>query len=173
MAGITWDPTAKLSGTIKVGYSITNYSNLDAGTRGFNADGIALSIQTLYKVSRYTQMSLIAQRSLQEDIDSANAGYFNTGLAFTLTHFWHFFKVTSYASFSYYNNHYIFNQFNPGTLEFKKRDDNIIYTGAGLSRPITQWVKLRLDYLYYNRGSNFNQYPTNEHKVILGAQTSF
>ncbi|MBU4232770.1 MAG: outer membrane beta-barrel protein [Desulfobacterales bacterium] len=173
MAGLTWDPTAKLSGTLKVGYSITNYSDRNAETRGFNPDGVALSIQTLYKLSRFTQMSLVAQRSLQEDVDSANAGYFNTGLLFTLSHFWHYFKVTSYASFSYYNNHYIFNQFDPGTGELKKRDDNIIYAGAGLSRPVTRWLKLRFDYLYYNRGSNFSFYPTNEHKVLLGVQSSF
>ena len=109
-----------------------------------------------------------------EDVDNANNNsYFNTGLLFTVSHFWHYFNVTSYVSFSYYNNHYIFDNFNPGTNELKKRDDNIIYAGAGLSRPLTQWLKLRLDYLYYNRGSNFNFYPTNEHKVLLGAQTSF
>ena len=172
MAGLTWDPTAKLSGTIKVGYTITDYSN-NIQTRDFNPNGLAFSIQTLYKLSRYTQMSLIAQRSLQEDVDSGNAGYFNTGLLFTLTHFWHYFNVTSYASFSYYNNHYIFNQFDPGTVELKKRDDNIINAGAGLSRPITRWLRLRLDYLYFNRGSNFSFYPTNEHKVLLGVQSSF
>jgi hypothetical protein len=175
MAGLNWEPTAKLSGTVKVGYTIADYynNNIQTQTRGFNPDGLALSIQTLYKLSRYTQMSLVAQRALLEDVDNANQGYFNTGLLFTVSHFWHYFNVTSYASFSYYNNHYVFNNFNPGTNELKKRDDNITYAGAGLSRPLTQWLKLRLDYLYYNRGSNFNFYATNEHKVLLGAQTAF
>ena len=174
MAGLTWDPTAKLSGTIKVGYTKAVYTdNNNSQTSGFNPNGLALSIQTLYKLSRYTQMSLIAQRSLQEDVDRGNASYFNTGLLFTLTHFWHYYNVTSYASFSYYNNNYTVNQFDPGTGQLKKRDDNIVYAGAGLSRPITRWLRLRFDYLYYNKGSTISNVPTNEHKVLLGAQTSF
>jgi hypothetical protein len=177
MVGLSWVPTAKLSGTVKVGYSITNYYNSDVGTRGFNPDGVALSIQTLYKLSRYTQMSLIAQRSLQEDVNSitifGNNSYFNSGLLFNLTHLWHYFNVTSYMSFSYYNNKYIYDNFDPGTDELKSRVDNIIYAGGGLSRPVTKWLRLRLDYLYYNRGSNFSFYSFNEHKVLLGVQSSF
>jgi hypothetical protein len=173
LAGLTWDPTAKLSGTIKVGYTIADYYGRNRGSRGFNPDGLALSIQALYKLTRFTQMTLIAQRSLQEDVDSENAGYYNSGLLFTVTHRWDYFKVTSYMSFSYYNSHYISSSIDPGTLEFKKRDDNIIYVGAGLSRPLTPYLQLRLDYLYYNRGSNFQGYPTNEHKVLLAVQASF
>ena len=178
MVGLRWEPTAKLSGTIKVGYSITNYYNNNIAPRGSNPDGLALSIQALYKLSRYTQMSLVAQRALQEDVNFTNSlfgnnSYFNTGLLFTLTQFWHKFNVTSYLAFSYYNNQYIYNNFDPGTGELKNRVDNIIYAGGGLSRPITRWLRLRLDYLYYNRGSNFNQYPTNEHKVMLGVQSTF
>jgi hypothetical protein len=178
MIGLNWDPTAKLSGEMKVGYSFTNYYNSDVGSQGFNPNGLALSIQALYKLSRYTQMSLIAQRSLSEDVNYNNSpfgnnSYFNSGLLFTLTHFFHYFNVTSYASFAYYNNHYIYDNFDPGTGLLKSRDDNVIYTGAGLSRPLTKWLRLRLDYLYYNRGSNFSFYSFNEHKVILGVQSSF
>ncbi len=57
--------------------------------------------------------------------------------------------------------------------ELKSRVDNIIYAGGGLSRPVTKWLRLRLDYLYYNRGSNFSFYSFNEHKVLLGVQSSF
>jgi len=177
MVGLSWEPTAKLSGSVKVGYSITNYYNSDFGTRGFSPDGVALSIQALYKLSRYTQMSLVAQRALQEDVNTStifgNNSYFNSGLLFTLSHFWHYFNVTSYASVAYYNNKYIYDNFDPGTGELKSRVDNIIYAGGGLSRPVTKWLRLRLDYLYYNRGSNFNFYPFNEHKVLLGIQSSF
>jgi hypothetical protein len=177
MVGLSWEPTAKLSGSAKVGYSITNYYNSDAGTRGFNPDGLALSIQALYKLSRYTQMSLIAQRALQEDVNAntifGNNSYFNSGLLFNVSHLWHYFNVTSYLSFSYYNNKYIYDNFDPGTGELKSRVDNIIYAGGGLNRPITKWLRLRLDYLYYNRGSNFSFYAFNEHKALLGIQSSF
>ena len=177
MAGLTWDATAKLSGTVKVGYTITSYYHTNVGgnnfAQGFNPNGFALSIQTLYKLGRYTQMSLVAQRVLQEDPNSRNDAYFNTGLLFTVSHLWHYYNVTSYVSSSYYNNNYIYDNFNPGTTELKRRIDNVIYVGGGLSRPITRWLKLRLDYVYYYRGSNFNSFPTNEHKVLLGVQSSF
>jgi len=35
--------------------------------------------------------------------------------------------------------------------QIKKRNDNIIYANLGLSRPITKWMQVRLDYFYYNR----------------------
>jgi len=177
MIGLNWDPTSKLSGTIKVGYSITDYYNRNIGTRGFNPNGLALSIALLYKLSRYTQMSLIAQRSLQEDVDFTtsfgDSSYFNSGFLFTLTRLWHYFDVTSYASFAFYNNKYIYNNIDPGTGQLKSRNDNIIYVGAGLSRPITRWLRLRLDYLYENRASNFTFYGFNEHKALLGVQVSY
>lgn len=178
MVGLRWEPTAKLSGTLKVGYSFTNYYNNNIGTRGFNPDGLALSIEALYKLSNYTQMSLIAQRALQEDVNAnnnilGNNSYFNSGVLFTLTHFFHYWNVTSYLSFGFYNDQYIYNSLDPGTGVLKSRDDNIIYAGGGLSRPITKWLRLRLDYLYYNRGSNFSFYSYNEHKVLLGLQSSF
>jgi polysaccharide biosynthesis protein VpsM len=177
MVGLTWDATAKLSGTVKIGYTITSYYHSNVGgknfSQGFNPNGLALSIQTLYKFGPFTQMSLVAQRSLQEDPNSGNDAYFNTGLLFTVSHLWHYFKVTTYLSASYYNNNFIYDNFNPGTTEVKRRIDNIIYVGGGLSREITRWLKLRLDYVYFNRGSSFNSYTTNEHKVIVGIQSSF
>jgi hypothetical protein len=172
MVGLNWDPTAKLSGTIKFGYTIANYENSLPG-RNSSQGASALSIQTLYRISRYTQISLIAQRAIQEDADFANNSYINTGLFLTASHYWHYFKVTGFLNFSYYNNKYIFGNIDPFTNEFVKRIDNITSVGAGLSRPITPWLRVRLDYLYNNRGSNFSFYAYNEHKVLLGLQSSF
>lgn len=173
MLGITWDPTAKLSGTIKVGYTVTNYSNLNSGLGSFDPNGVALTIQTLYRLSSYTQVSLVAQRSLQSDQNYGNNTYFNQGLMLTISHLWHYFNVTSYGSFSYYNNPYVFSSINPDTNQLEKRNDNIIYVNLGLSRPIIKWLQMRLDYFYYNRGSNFTPFATNENKVMLSLQSSF
>ena len=171
MAGLTWDPTAKLSGTVKFGYTVQNYDTNLPG-RNNSSGSWALSIQTLYRISRYTQLSLIAQRSLQADVDFANNAYYNTGLFLTLSHYWHYCKVTSYAAFSYYNNDYLFASIDPSGQSLK-RIDNVYSFGAGLSRPLTPWLRLRLDYLYNDRGSNFNFYTYNEQKVVLGLQSSF
>jgi len=132
-----------------------------------------MSIQTLYNISRYTQLSLVAQRSIMADVDYANQAFYNTGFLLTLTHYWHYFGITSYAAFSYYNDHYLVNTIDPITGQLLRRNDNVYSFGTGLSRPITRWLRVRLDYLYNDRGSNFTNYTYNEHRVILGLQTSF
>ncbi|MDD2904074.1 MAG: outer membrane beta-barrel protein [Syntrophales bacterium] len=172
MVGLTWDPTAKLSGTIKFGYTISDYYT-KLPTRSNNPGSWAMSIQTLYRFSRYTNLALVAQRSIQEDADENNNAYVNTGLYLTLSHYFHYFKVNSYAVFSFYQNNYQENSFDGYTGEFKRRVDSVVSAGAGLSRPFTRWLRLRLDYIYNNKASNFGGFSYNEHRVLLGAQTSF
>ncbi len=172
LAGLTWEPTAKLSGTVKFGYTFANYDQKLPG-RNNSPNYWAMSIQTLYKFSQYTQLSLLAQRGIQEDVDFASNPYINSGLSLTLSHLWHYINVTSYATFAYYNNQYIFDTTDSLTGASIKRIDNYTTFGAGLSRPLTKWLKVRLDYLYNNRGSNSSFVPFNEHKVLLGLQTAF
>jgi hypothetical protein len=173
VAGLTWDPTAKLSGTVKFGYTISDFDHPQPGVSKSSVGGFAMSIQTLYHISRYTQLSLVAQRSIMADVDYANQAFYNTGFLLTLTHYWHYFGITSYAAFSYYNDHYLVNTIDPYTGQTLRRNDNIYSFGTGLSRPITRWLRVHLDYLYNDRGSNFTNYTYNEHRVILGLQTSF
>ncbi|MCL4504064.1 MAG: outer membrane beta-barrel protein, partial [Deltaproteobacteria bacterium] len=84
LVGLTWEPTAKLSGTVKFGYTIANYTNNLPGLQS-STNSWALSIQTLYKISRFTQLSLIAQRGIQEDADFANNGYINSLIIGTIS----------------------------------------------------------------------------------------
>jgi len=172
LVGLTWEPTAKLSGTVKFGYTFANYwQNLPG--RNNSPDAFAMSLQTLYKMTRYTQVSLLAQRGIAEDVDYGNNPYITTGLWLTLSHFWHASNITSYVSFAYYNNAYTSTTQDTSTGAFLKRNDNYESFGAGLSRPLTKWLRLRLDYLYDNRGSNLSFASYNEHKVLFGIQTSF
>jgi hypothetical protein len=170
--GFQWDPTAKLSGTVKFGYTSVVY-NQDIPGRPNSPSSWSCSVQTLYRFSRFTNLGLVAQRSFQEDADNGNSAYINSGLFFTLNHNLHHFKVNSYLAISYYNNSYVFNTFNPGTGTLMKRNDNIFSAGGGLSRPLAPWVRARIDYIYYNKASNFATFSFNEHKVLLGLQFSF
>jgi len=132
-----------------------------------------MSVQTMYRFSRYTNLSLIAQRSIQEDADVNNNAYVNTGLFFTLSHLFHYFNVNSYAAFSFYRNSYQENSFDAFDGEFKRRIDSVVSAGGGLSRPFTRWLRLRVDYVFNNKASNFAGFSYNEHKVLVGVQTSF
>jgi hypothetical protein len=169
--GLIWDPTAKISGTVKLGYSFTNYDEKIPG-RNNSPKSFSTSVQTLYRWSRYTTISLTAQRSQQDDVDFGNSAFWNTGVFLTLNHEWTYFKTTTYATFSYTNNSYINDSFDAGTGTFRRRDDNIIYGGVGLSRSLTRWLRLRLDYSYLNNSSNFSGFTYNDHRFLIGLQTS-
>jgi hypothetical protein len=171
LVGLTWDPTAKLTGTIKFGYTFVNYETSVDG-RNNSPENWTLSAQLLYRLSRYTNLSLTAQRSFQEDVDFFNAGYENTGVWVTLNHEWTRFKVFSYASFFYLNNAYI-NRAPDASGEFLTREDHIVGAGVGLNRALTRWLRIRLAYSYINRNSNFFGFSYNDHKFIAGLQTSF
>ena len=132
----------------------------------------ALSAQVTYKFDKRTNLALTAQRSIQQDVDLAgNAAYENTGIYLTLNHEWAFWQLSSYANIAYTFNDYINRSLNPGD-GLKFRQDSIILTGVGFSRPLTRYLKLKLDYSYNNRASNFNGFSYNEHRILFGIQAT-
>jgi len=172
LVGLTWDPTAKLSGTVKFGYTFKQYDTHVTG-RNNSPENWIMSAQLLYRYSRYTNLSLTAQQSFQEDADFANSPYRNTGVWVTLSHDWHKFRVYSYATFFFLNNDYLNASLDGGTVQFFRRHDNLIGVFTGLSRPLTRWLRARIDYNYSNRSSNFSGYSYNDHRVLFGVSASF
>ena len=153
--GLTWDPTAKLSGTIKFGYSWTTFDTQVPG-RDNNLNAFSMSIQTTYRYNRYNQFSLVAQRSLQQDLDTAfNQPYENTAFYLTWNRKWESFKIQSEVVFSYANNSYINDQFNSATNSFQKRLDNVTSIGINVLRPLTPYLRVRVYYQYQNRSFQF------------------
>jgi len=171
LIGLSWDPTAKLSGNIKFGYTFANYETSING-RNNSPDGWTLSAQLTYRYSRYTSLMVTGQRSFQQDPDFANAGYNNSGVWITLNHDWTKFRVFSYISFFYVNNSYL-NPAPNAVGQIETRDDNLVGFGVGVSRPVTRWLNVRLAYSYVNRSSNFPGYGYNDNRVLGGIQASF
>jgi hypothetical protein len=171
LIGVTCDPTAKISGTAKFGYSLIEYRQTSPG-RNHSPNSFVVSVQALYRYSRYTNLSLAFQRSKQDDVDFGNRPFWNTGVFVAWSHEWTYFKTTSYASFSFVNNSYINNSLDAASGTFKRRDDTVIFLGAGISRPVTRWCQFRVDYSYINNSSNFGGLTYNEHRVLTGLQTS-
>jgi len=171
LVGLTWDPTSKLSGTVKFGYTFASYVTSVDG-RNNNPNNWTLSANLLYRFSRYTNVAVTGQRSFQQDSDFFNAGYTNSGVWVTLNHDWSKFKVASFVSFFYTSNTYLNPALNAsGQLE--TRNDNIVGVGVGLSRELTRRLRARVAYSYINRSSNFPGYGYNDNKVLAGIQTSF
>jgi hypothetical protein len=171
LVGLTWDPTAKLSGTIKFGYTFANYET-SLVDRNNSPDSWSLSANLLYRFSRFTNLSVTAQRSFQQDADYFNAGYTNSAVWVTLNHEWNKFKVSSFASFFYISNAYL-NPTLDAAGQFQTRNDNIVGVGVGLSRQLNRWLRVRAVYSYINRSSNFPGYGYNDNKVLVGLQSSF
>jgi hypothetical protein len=171
LLGLTWSPTAKISGTVKFGYTFKTYENHLSG-RNNTPENWILSAELLYRLSGYTNITVNAQRSFQEDLDFGNTGYRSSSVWVTVNHEWHYFRIFSYANFFYINNDYLNETFDPAG-NFDTRLDNIIGCGIGFSRPITRWLKARVDYNYVNRNSNFFGYGYNENRVLFGLSSSF
>jgi hypothetical protein len=170
--GLTWDPTAKLTGTVKFGYSWTAFDT-QIPDRDNNPNAFSMSIQTLYRYNRYNQFGLVAQRSTQQDLDSNNDAYENTAFYLAWNRKWEAFKIESEVVFSYANNSYLEEAFNSDTNNFQKRLDNLVTVGLNLSRPLSPYFRLRVYYQYQSRSSNFNVYTYNENRVGAGIHASF
>ena len=170
--GLNWDPTSKLTGQIKFGYTFQNYVN-DVSGRNNSPNSWAASVGAIYRFSRYTTFNASLQRSIQENISFNNQAYKSTGVWVSVNHDWAALQMASYLSFSYVNAAYIGESINPGTDQFQNRTDNTMTFGAGVSRPITRWARLRLDYSYINNASNFFIYEYHEHRALFGVQLSF
>jgi hypothetical protein len=172
LVGLSWEPTAKLSGTVKFGYTFTQYETGLPDRNNSPQDWI-MSVQLLYRYSRLTNLTLTVQRSFQQDVDFRNQGYQSTGLWVSLNHTWNYFKVYSYATFFYINNDYLNETVDFQTGNLVRRLDNVIGMGVGFSRPINRWLRARVDYIYTNRSSNFFGYSYNDNRVLFGLVTSF
>jgi len=170
--GLTWDPTSKLTGMIKFGYTFQNYVN-GVSDRNNAPNSWAASVGTIYRFSRYTNLNVSLQRSIQQNLSFNNDAYKSTGVWVSLNHDWAALQMASYLSFSYSNGAYIGDSLDPSNGQFKTRNDNTMTFGAGVSRPVTRWARVRLDYSYINNASNFFIYEYNEHRVLLGLQLSF
>jgi len=172
MLGLTWGATAKLSGIVKAGYTIKNFENDNSGLVENTPSTPAFSAQVTYKFDRRTNLALTAQRAINQDADLAgNTAYENTAFYVTLNHLWAYWKLSSYVNVSYTINDYINRSQDPGD-GFKFRQDSIVSAGVGFSRPLTRYLRLRLDYSYNNKASNFTNYSYNEHRMIFGIQTT-
>jgi hypothetical protein len=171
LVGLTWDPTSKLSGTVKVGWTFSSYET-SLPDRNNNPTGWTLSAQLLYRFSRYTNLAVTGQRSFQQDPDFLNAAYYNNAVWVTLNHEFHKWRVASYASFFFTSNAYI-NPAVDAVGQIDTRNDSLVGFGAGLSRPINRWLRVRVAYSYVNRSSNFPGYSYNDNRVLGALQTSF
>ena len=169
--GLSFDPTAKLNGYLKLGWAEKDYEEDQPGrTKSFSA--FSTLVDLTYNMSRYHILTLKGNRIIEEDVDT-NAPFTTTDFSLGYRHFlaWNE-KVSLNANLGY------------GTKKFEKattdadgtlkiRDDKKWYGGAGIGYAPQRWLSLGLNYTYTRDKSNFINYDYKENKVILSALIAF
>jgi hypothetical protein len=165
--GLSFDPTAKLRGYLKLGVAEWIYDQ-DLPTGKTLTTFSVLSALT-WEVSPYTVLTLTANRLLLPDRQT-NALYTFTNVSLGYRHF-----LTSYEKVNLNAN------VGYGTLKFdqptedadnvlKTRDDKRIYGGAGIEYLLQPWLSFNLGYMYIRNCSNFINYDFTENKIFLNAK---
>src|SRR4030042_5138313 len=169
--GLSFDPTSKLQGYAKLGWTQKDYDITLTG-RNNSFSGISSLIDLTYSLSRYDGLTFKGNRTIQEDVDS-NAPFINTDFSLWYRHVlaWNE-KVSLNANAGYGTG-----KFEQSTTDIdgtvKTRDDKRLYAGAGIAYAIQRWLTLGVNYSYTDNNSNFLNYKYKENKVWFNATAAF
>jgi len=170
-AGLSFDPTAKLRGYLKLGWAITDFDHNLAG-RSNSFSTTSSLVDLTYNLARHDELNLKANRTILIDVDT-NAPYINTDISLGYKHVLAWNEKVSLNVYVGY-----------GTLEFegsttdidgtvKTRNDTRYYGGVGVSYALQRWLKLGLNYIYTDNDSNFLNYNYIENKIWFTVAAAF
>lgn len=162
-AGLTWDPGAKLSGELNLGYQWEDYENLtDVSGNRYDDKGtwIAATFVT-YKVNPTTAFALSITRALREAGADTNEYFEDTGIGINLQQVI-LTKYTLTAGVAYSINDYNL------PLSQPREDDNY-NAKIGLGYRIRDWLSASIGYNYKKKDSNYseNDYSDNQFMISL------
>ncbi|MBA7668291.1 hypothetical protein ES703_76401 [subsurface metagenome] len=159
--GLTWEATAKITGTIKGGYVYRNYDGDIDDFDGFGMKGDINYELTSYSTISYEGFRRVVDTSVTQEESAYGADYISTGGSLSLKHkLTH--KITASADVSYVNDHY-----REKGIYGKKRDDDRIGLGVGVDYQVQDWLGCEVSYSYVDNDSNVDveEYRTN---IIAG-----
>lgn len=163
--GLSLDPAGKLTGQFKFGYGWREFDEDLAGRESKSNTWVA-DANLVQNFTKYTSLKLSGLRAFRDDGDYDNVPYYMTAAALTFQHLLTG-KVGVAAMAGYERADYQEKTPEPITGILKKRTDNVYSTGIGTFYNIQKYLKLRLDYIYINRDSNFEGYSFDENKVMF------
>ncbi|MCF8037808.1 MAG: outer membrane beta-barrel protein [Desulfohalobiaceae bacterium] len=156
--GLTFDPTAKITGELKLGASKKDYDNeRNQNNVEFNED-IEWTAETnlVYLMSPKTRFRLELIRNTYESTDVEAASYTSTrfGLGGTQELFR---RVSLNADLAY-----IYEDYETGA-GFPSREDDVYVVSLGLNYQLRAWLGLGLGYVYENRSTSNDQFQEEEY----------
>jgi len=139
--GLTWEATAKTSGTVKAGWQRKKFKLGTRASGGF----FSLDAQIKWVPLTYSVWTLKAgRRATETDSNGISGSYIKTNdVLLDWTHKWNR-RLSHLAEAGYVHDRYI------GTV----RRDNTFTASFGLDYAIAPWLKVGADYGYANRTSN-------------------
>lgn len=156
--GARWDPTAKLSGDLKMGYTQTRVKE------GDDFSGFAIDADLAYKLSDITKFKATAYRMLvRSTVAARETGiyYISTGGSLSATYQrWE--PLTVSMDFSYRND-----DFKGRGVLTQGRKDNLLSAGLKANYLIRNWLSLLLNYQYTRNDSNFPEVDYKENRVEM------
>lgn len=153
--GARWDPTARLSGTLKVGYTQTDFEEVT------DFSGFATDTDLLYRFSTITTFKLSAYRRV---IKSTWAGretgdyFISSGGSLSATYRME--PIAIMLGLSYTNN-----DFQQEASWYEDREDNYFSAGVQGKYLIRKWLSFSLGYQYSQNDSNFATLDYIENRV--------
>jgi hypothetical protein len=169
--GLSFDPTAKINGSLKLGWFQKNYENAQPGGKTtFNS--FSTLIDLTYNVSPHHILILRGTQLILEDLDT-NAPYTLMDFSLGYRHFliWNP-KINLNATIGYGTK-----SFDKPTTDadgsVKTRNDEIWYGGIGIGYAIQSWLSFGLNYFYTNDDSNFINYNYKQNNVMLYLRGAF
>ncbi|MHC4105682.1 MAG: outer membrane beta-barrel protein [Planctomycetota bacterium] len=156
MAGVKWDATAKLSGTIKTGWKSKKYENQRDALGNPYVDKSLWSVESLltYALTERTKINIALNRSLEDTEYGGNftysraTNYLNTGAMAGVEH-----KLNPKLALNLNMGvqRHKYNKIQPTLLE---REDEIADFGIGLTYKMRDWLGAAVKYTYYNNSSD-------------------
>lgn len=167
--GLRWDPTAKLSGDLKFGYSEKTYDNKRGWRNSYryaDKDTWIAETKLVYKASDKTRVRTKIMRSIKESTDVTSHYYTDTTIELDLN------QALGERMYVDLGVDYSRDEYNAyGTA--KAREDNIITATAALEYRIRPWLRAGVEYGYRRResskGFEYWEYTNHKGAIRLGA----
>ncbi|HEY3347722.1 MAG TPA: outer membrane beta-barrel protein, partial [Nitrospirota bacterium] len=158
--GLTWDATAKLSGSVKGGYQWKLFQNKDKNNFKSGIYQVGLD----YKMTGKTTFRLTGTRqALETDDPNANFSTTTNGRLDVLYSPITNWTVNPYGSFA--NNRYS-SDVNAGG-DIARRNDNLMYTGFEVKYAPKKWWEAGVGYKHTVRSSNLTFYDYTDNLAYL------
>ncbi len=169
--GVGFDPSAKINGYAKVGWTQKKYDEKLAGQDDeFNE--FSTQIDLGYNITPFDVVNFRGIRVIEEDSDT-NAPFTRTDVSIGYSHVMSMNnKIRPYARLGFAKH-----EFDGWATDVngvrKQRDDEVLYATLGVDYAMQHWLMWTLGYTYRNQDSNMIRYDYDENRVFLNATVAF